>query len=248
MTDKELVRKRFSGAAGSYDGEAVVQREAARELAALVSSHVPPAFRDRILEIGCGTGLLTAEIAERFSPEMLYLNDICPELESMTSHVANSEFLPGDAEEIPFPENIGLILSGSVLQWFDDPEGFFRKCHSCLRDGGYLAFSTFGPGNLREITGLTGLGLPYPGQGQFRDMLSGKFKVLFTGETSRQMHFRSPGDVLRHLKKTGVNGLGRRSWTRSDLEAFCRRYEENYSVGDGVVLTYCPLYVIARKM
>ena len=56
----------------------------------------------------------------------------------------------------PFPDGLGMIVSSSALQWFDDLEGFFGKCRTSLRDGGYLVFSTFGPGNLGEVTAADG--------------------------------------------------------------------------------------------
>ena len=61
------------------------------------------------------------------------------------------------------------------------------------------------------------------------------------------LHFPTPADVLRHLKRTGVNGLSRRKWTRKDLSDFCRTYSELFGTAGGCTLTYHPVFVLARK-
>lgn len=248
MTDKELLRKRFAGATGSYDSEAVAQKAIAGNLALMAAVTVPAAFRDRIMEIGCGTGLLTRAMTADFVPDVLYLNDICPEFGRLFEDLGYVELIPGDAEQVPFPNGLGMIVSSSALQWFDDLEGFFGKCRTSLRDGGYLVFSTFGPGNLREVTALTGKGLRYPSLARLKEMLGPGFEVMSAAEAEMSLYFRSPLEVLRHLKRTGVNGLERRSWTRGDLDLFCRSYEECFRSDAGCRLTYHPVYVAARKL
>ena len=249
MTDKELIRKRFSGAGAAYGDAAVVQRDIAAALSSMIDMHVPGLFRDRILEVGCGTGFLTRRLAADTAVKELFINDICSEFSSFFEDLPSVKFIPGDAELIDFPSGIGLIASSSVIQWFDSQESFFHKCRKCLRSGGYLAFSTFGPGNLYEIYKTTGSGLPYRSLDSLIAMLSPEFDIVHSFETFSVLRFSSPVEVLRHLKQTGVNGIRRRLWTRSDLADFTRRYLFNFAVSDtgsGCTLTYHPLYVVAQ--
>ena len=248
MTDKNLVKKRFAGAGVSYDSDAVVQKEIAVELASLIRNLVPSSFCSRVLEIGCGTGMLTRELVRFISPEELYLNDICPEFSPMFTDLGPAAFIAGDAETVDFPSGLGLIASSSVIQWFSDPEGFFRKCSSSLQNGGYLAFSTFGPGNMKEIAEVTGHSLHYRSLNGLESMLASRYRTIHMSGFCRQLNFASPVEVLRHLKHTGVNALSRKAWTRKDLTDFCNTYSALFGTADGCTLTYTPVFVIARKM
>ena len=68
---------RFGRAAARYEAHAPAQRAAARRLAEDIARlDLPP--RPRILEIGCGTGLLTRELARRLGPADWMLTDISP--------------------------------------------------------------------------------------------------------------------------------------------------------------------------
>ncbi len=68
--DKELVRERFGRSLAGYDGEAAVQRGMAVELVEEILRHGGDGF-DSALEIGCGTGLLSRELARRLAyPEI----------------------------------------------------------------------------------------------------------------------------------------------------------------------------------
>ena len=102
---------------------------------------------------------------QRLQPDALLLNDLCPEMKECLGDLLcqnGVQFVSGDAETLEFPKDTELITSCSTLQWFSNPRRFFARCHSFLSEGGYLAFSTFGTGNMREIHALTGNGLHSP--------------------------------------------------------------------------------------
>ena len=249
MTDKELVRKRFADAVDSYGEHAVAQRGIALRLASLVAGNMGGLRPRRVLEIGCGIGLFTRELLKVAKPCELYLNDICEAFERFFPDLPGTavRFLPGDAESIPLPTGLDWIVSASAVQWLGNPVGFFEGCLPHLNEGGYVAFSTFGPGNLRELAALSGQSLPYPSLQCWEERLSGSYQLLHSGEEEIRMRFPSPWDVLLHLKRTGVTGIGRNAWTKQALQAFCRSYEEKFGDGGGVTLTYRPVYVIAKK-
>ena len=248
MTDKELIRKRFSGAGAAYGDAAVVQRDIAAALSSMIDMHVPGLFRDRILEVGCGTGFLTRRLAADTAVKELFINDICSEFSSFFEDLPSVKFIPGDAELIDFPSGIGLIASSSVIQWFDSQESFFHKCRKCLRSGGYLAFSTFGGNNLYEIRELTGKGLAYPSLQELETWLSrAGFHILRMDEEEVTLTFPTPIDILRHLRMTGVTGTSGHTWSRGRLTTFTESYFERFRTDGGVSLTYHPVYVVTQK-
>ena len=160
--DKRLIAERFARARDTYSREARVQQQVAEKMLRLLTEHT--SLFHRIVEFGCGTGSYSRLLLDKLQPESLLLNDLCPEMrECLTDLLSQNmvQFIPGDAEALDFPEGTDLITSCSTLQWFNDPEAFFARCHRFLSEEGYLAFSTFGAENMREIHTLTGHGLEY---------------------------------------------------------------------------------------
>ena len=95
---------------------------------------------------------------------------------------------------------------------------------------------------------MTSATLPYRSQVELRRELERNYRVLYSREDLIRLTFASPMEVLKHLKETGVTGIGSRTWTRQSLAEFCRRYEQRYpSPEGGVLLTYHPIYMIAKK-
>ena len=111
-----------------------------------------------------------------------------------------------------------------------------------------MAFSLYGPDNLREIRELTGITLLCPALPELEAMLrASRLTLLHSSEERTQLHFASPQEVLRHLRQTGVNALSRSPWSRARLEQFCADYCRRFSAGSGVALTYHPMYCVAGK-
>lgn len=247
MVDKSIVKRRFAGAFGSYDKSAVVQKAIAADLFSLIEKHIPQPVRGKVLEIGCGTGFLTRMISTMVPSDRLLLNDICPESRLCLDNIPHACFLEGDAESLEFPSDLGLIASSSVIQWFHDLDGFFAKCHSSLMSGGYLALSTFAPGNLEEVAEISGQSLDYLPSDRLEGLITDRFSILCLQEASYVLHFPTPVDVLKHLKQTGVNGTGNRMWTKTNLNDFCMGYMERFGTDKGCTLTYRPLYIIGKK-
>ena len=249
--DKALIRQRFAKATDSYDRQAGMQKHVARHMAEAIKSHIPDSDGWNVLEIGCGTGLFTREYLRGLRPGRLLLNDICPEIEPYLSGLPTASpirFQACDAETLRFPAGQHLIVSCSAVQWFERPERFLSGCRELLTTGGYLAFSTFGPQNVREVASLTSETLPYRSLEELRRTLSGVYQIVYSREEILHFTFPSPLDVLKHLQATGVTGLRSRKWTKGQLEDFCQRYHRLYAAQDGTVpLTYHPIYMICKK-
>ena len=256
--DKRLIAERFARARDTYSQEARVHQQVAEKMLRLlteqtpdfIGSAYPPRFR-HIAEFGCGTGSYSRILLHRLQPESLLLNDLCPEMKECLGDLLlqdTVQFMPGDAEVLDFPEKTDLITSCSTLQWFSNPEKFFARCHGFLADDGYLAFSTFGMENMREIHALTGHGLDYLPIEKLKELLCPYFETVYAEEEIVTLPFATPLQVLQHLKQTGVTGTEKKVWTRGRLQAFCNGYTEEFSREDGnVSLTYHPIYMIARK-
>lgn len=241
--------ERFARARDTYSREARVQQQVAEKMLQLLTEHT--SLFHRIVEFGCGTGSYSRLLLDKLQPECLLLNDLCPEMRECLADLLPQnmvQFIPGDAEALDFPEGTDLITSCSTLQWFNDPEAFFTRCHRFLSEDGYLAFSTFGAENMREIRMLTGHGLEYLPIETLKELLAPYFETVYAEEEIVSLPFNTPLQVLQHLKETGVTGTEKKVWTRGRLQTFCNGYTEQFSREDGnVTLTYHPIYIVTRK-
>lgn len=243
-----ILINRFARAVETYESQAVVQRKAAERLADLMGRHFH-VLGSRILEIGCGTGMLSRRLLTQFAPAELVLNDLCPDVGICFSNVPRTRFLPGDAREVVWPGTFDAIASASAVQWFGDLRAFARRCADVLPKDGILAVSCFGPATLRETAELTGCGLTYPDFAGFRSALETFFDCCVCEQALETLLFPDAAAVLRHLKATGVTATGASGgpWTRGRMAAFASSYESRFAVDGGVTVTYEPYWFVGKK-
>ena len=157
---KQLVSQRFGASANDYDRIARVQRHVADRLAV----ELPQRERPRVLEIGCGTGNMTAHLLDAYPGGTLAITDISPEmLEVAVRRFANAKdasFAVLDGEEPGEGRRFDLIVASMVVQWFDDPVAGLERLRGLLRPNGKLLYATLGPDCFPEWrAALAGLGL-----------------------------------------------------------------------------------------
>ena len=101
MIDKQLIAERFARARATYSREARVQQQVAEKMIHLLQRTVPDTDFDRIAEFGCGTGLYSQLLYDTWHPAMLYLNDLCREMQFCLEELLlqpGVSFTAGDAE------------------------------------------------------------------------------------------------------------------------------------------------------
>jgi malonyl-CoA O-methyltransferase/biotin synthesis protein BioG len=248
--DKSLIQKRFGKASKSYGQEAVAQKIIVSKLMDMLPSDSE--FDKQVqslLEIGCGNGLLTQQLTQRFQPQLAVINDLSPEWEEQLQTILSDkawQFIAGDAEHLHFEEKFDLIASSSTIQWFDNPAIFLANMYQQLNAGGIILLSTFGHENLKEIKQITGEGLSYYCLSELSKYLPSEAKIE-SKEESIILSFKTPLDILKHLKKTGVNGTQQKLWTKGMMNEFCESYCQQYASEEGFTLSYQPLYLKITK-
>lgn len=248
--NKDRVRHQFRRSMPSYDENAKVQKIVAQHLCVMV---VEELFRvpRKILEVGCGTGLLTSRLRQLFPDSELFVNDLVEDMNHITAtmnQITKRHCLPGDIEQVELPGKFDLIVSASTFQWLTHPDATFRKLADHLTEDGCMVFSTFGKHNLREIRLTTGGGLKYRTKDEICELLYPYFNVEQVKEEFYILDFDSPMDILQHLKKTGVNVSNDLSvWTKGRVNAFIDDYNARFAMNGRVPLTYHPLYFVCRK-
>ena len=249
--NKNLIRSRFGKHLNDYNENAKIQRKMAEKLISLCGRKK----YDNILEIGCGTGLLTEFISKNIEFENYTAIDLVEDCEPfikkiderilfIAEDIESFESAPCNPSPCPLPqgardkEAYDLIISNAALQWTKDFEAVVKKLKNMLAKNGELILSTFGTENFREIFYIIGTSLKYYSENELREMFP-DFEIY--PPEIHIMSFPSPKDVLKHLQLTGVNSVEDRAWTKKDLKSF----ENTYSSLCVKIptLTYNPIYL-----
>ena len=236
--NKDLIQKRFAKNLDTYNDNAKIQKKMAERLLSFLDRK----DFDDILEIGCGTGFLTQLVNDGFNFNTYTANDIVESCEKYVKEI-NPEinFIPADIEKAVenSDKKYDLIISNAAFQWVENLKSFIKLLVSKLNDGGILLFSTFGPENFREVNFVLGKTLPYYSANELQEIVKDYKNIV-----EQEMHvmaFKTPKDILKHIKSTGVNALEMVSWTKTDMQKFENGYN-NFCSGIPT-LTYHPIYV-----
>ncbi len=116
------------------------------KMASGVLELLEPKVNEHILDVGCGTGHLTAKIAA--SGAQVTGIDRSPEMirEARKAYPA-IRFEVLDAREIDLPEKFDAVFSNATLHWISEPERAIAGISAVLRQGGRFVTEFGGKGN-----------------------------------------------------------------------------------------------------
>jgi trans-aconitate methyltransferase len=139
--------------AAAYATNSVVQQSWARELIAKLNLRGD----ETILDLGCGDGKVTAELARAVPRGMVTGVDASTEMIQFAkktfpkSKISNLKFQIADARKISFIKKFDLVFSNAALHWVDDHEKILRGTAAVMKPGGRLVVSCGGKGNAHDV-------------------------------------------------------------------------------------------------
>jgi trans-aconitate methyltransferase len=140
--------------AAAYAANSTVQQSWARELIAKLKLRGD----EHILDIGCGDGKVTAEIAQAVPRGRVLGVDASAEMIAFakktfpTSKISNLKFQICDARKIKSTTgSFDLVFSNAALHWMDDHAAVLRGAASVLKPRGRLVISCGGKGNAHDV-------------------------------------------------------------------------------------------------
>jgi trans-aconitate methyltransferase len=218
--------------AADYAANSAVQHAWARELIAKLDLRGD----EYVLDVGCGDGKITAEIARAVPRGSATGIDASPQMIGFAQKTfpvkkcQNLEFHVMDARKIKFSRQFDLIFSNAALHWVDDHQAILRGMASVLKPGGRLIVSCGGKGNAQDV--FVAL-RPELRLKRWRDFFRRMPKPYF---------FYSPADYEKWLPKSGftINTLtlapkdatyagadGFAAWVRTTWLPYVQRVPEN---------------------
>ena len=95
--------------------------------------------RRRVLDVGCGTGQLLADIRDRFPTTQVHGLDLCDGMirSAKTLLGSGADLTQGESQSLPFPDDhFDLVVCTHCFHHFPDPLRSVREMARVLRHGG----------------------------------------------------------------------------------------------------------------
>ncbi len=213
--DRELVASRFSAAAGVYDRYAEHHRLIASEVLDIAAGFHP----DSLLELGCGTGILSLGLHDSFPDALKVFTDIAPGMVDICrTKIPDSDLARcrvWDFENSHCDRQYGLVASSCALQWLSNPASFARKLSSLITPRGVTVHAIPVRGMLGELeesfseTGGSWNSLNYlSGTAWDKLFIESGFSPVRGYSLDFTVHYPSPVDALRAVRGIGASLSG----------------------------------------
>jgi trans-aconitate 2-methyltransferase len=153
-----------------------------------------------VLDAGCGTGRVTALIADLVPQGRVYGVDSAP---SMAAHAREAlgeraTILQQDLLELALPEPVDAVFSNATFHWIADHDALFARLHRALAPGGRLVAQCGGKGNIdafRRLAEQVTLEPPY---------------APYFEQWSKPWNYAGPPETAERLERAGFVDV--RTW------------------------------------
>ena len=110
-----------------------------------------------MLDAGCGSGKITAVLADLVPRGRVYAVDAAPSMVAHTRQALGDRAtaLCQDLVELSLPEPVDVIFSNATFHWIPDHDALFAALHRALKPGGRLLAQCGGRGNIDRFRTLS---------------------------------------------------------------------------------------------
>lgn len=167
-----------------YDTSLKFVADFGRELIDLLK----PEKGETILDLGCGTGDLTNEIASK-GAKVIGLDQSESMLEKARTKFGEIEFVNADAASFQLPEKVDAVFSNAALHWITKQDQVLNSIYNNLKPNGRLVAELGAKGNVEKIVN------------SIQTVIKNEdYKPV---EMSDIFYFPSPGEYATLLEKNG---------------------------------------------
>lgn len=111
---------------------------------------VPKNDGQAILDLGCGTGVLTVQLAGLCN-KIVGVDSSQNMIEKAKQQFSNIEFMVCDALALPFENEFDVVFSNAVFHWISDHDTLLKNIHKVLKSQGLLVCEFGAKGNIAAI-------------------------------------------------------------------------------------------------
>ena len=248
---KAKVAHYFAAQVKTYDAWADVQINAAAQLAERLKKIPCP---QTILEIGCGTGLVTEKLLPLFPSASVLLTDIAHTMVKHCYHkyvdrAQNICYAQMDGEELALQQSFDLIVSGMTFQWFHPIQKSLQQLYQQINPNGHLMFSLLGSESLkewRETFSLFNINHSGPDLPTIAEIQSIDSNIQLQVEYIRQP-YRNAAHFLKTLKYLGASSPhdSHKTLSAGHLRRILRHLDQLFA--DRLIITYEVIYGFWKK-
>ncbi len=166
-----------------YDQKHSFVYEYGKELLTLLK----PQAGERILDIGCGTGHLTAQIAAS-GAKVIGMDFSAAMIEKARAEYPALELIQADATNFSFDEPFDAVFSNATFHWIPNVEAATQCIANALKKGGRMIIEFGGKRNIANIMAA----------------LEASLRELKIPDVSREMYYASIGEYAPVLEKYGL--------------------------------------------
>lgn len=144
---------------------------------------------ETVLDAGCGSGRVTAELLKRLPDGSLIAVDGS---ESMVVKAkerlgGDASYLVTDLSELKLDKPVDLIFSTATFHWILDHDQLFERLHAALRPGGRLVAQCGGQGNVAEHAKIIASVAARPQFSSHLEQMSGMWNFAAPEETEQRL-------------------------------------------------------------
>jgi len=186
--------------AKDYKAHSSAQQKWARELI----SKLELKGNEKVLDIGCGDGKNTAEIASKLPNGSIVEVDISKEMIELAIEsfphktYKNMKFKLCDASKLNFEEEFDIIFSNATLHWIIDHLPVLQGIKKALREKGKVLLQMAGKGNAKDIINCVKIIIDLP---KWRDFfIDFEFSYRFYGKDKYESLLNKVGLHKNYIK------------------------------------------------
>ena len=260
-THEKSVMMRFSASAGTYQSLAVIQNLVLGKICELFKRG--DGRKEHILEIGCGTGLLTRKIRNYFPNASIDAIDISPgmimEARKQFPHDNRIQWITSDLMDLPGTTTYSLIVSSSSLHWIQPIGAALSRLSGLLAKDGELIVALMVRGTLKELRDARQhvapnkppyAQLPSTSEVRYAIYLAG-LRILNFSAGTQHIDYPSTDIFLQQLHNQGLTGgyfsRSKVALTARELRQLVTYCNSCYKSNHGIYASYRTVYVRAKK-